>query len=108
MLSRTAQRSKVMLSLLFNVRRERKAHARAAAPQAQIRVLFSSRWVDGLHANGLVSYASDRITTKQALREARGVRRDVRAQSFHMNFTLGQRVKLRLSEPINAALEFRA
>ena len=70
------------------------------------RVLFR---VDGLHANGLVSYAFDaKITTKQALGEAATVRCDVRPQRLDVNFTLGQRVKLRLSESINAALEFRA
>ena len=90
--------------MIFNVRREHKAlPRRRGLPKSG----FCFR-VDGLHANGLVSYASDRITTKQALREARGVRRDVLAQRLDKNFTLGQRVKLRLSEPSNAALEFRA
>ena len=65
--------------------------------------------LDGLHANGLVSYAFDaNLTTKQALREAAQVRGDVRPERFDVNFTLGQRVKLRLAEPLNAALEFRA
>ena len=65
--------------------------------------------VDGLHANGLLSYAFDaKLTTKQALGEAASVWRDVPAQRLDKNFTLGQRVKLRLSEPINAALVFRA
>ena len=65
--------------------------------------------VDGLHANGLVSYAFDaKLTTKEALGEAASIRGDIPAQRLDKNFTLGQRVKLRRSEPINAALEFRA
>ena len=66
--------------------------------------------VDGLHAKGLVSYASDakRLHNKQALGEAARVRGHELAQRLDVNFTLGQRVKLRRSEPINAALEFRA
>ena len=77
----------------------------ARRPSPQIGFCFR---VEGLHANGLVSYVSDRITTKQALREAARVRCDELPQCFYKFFTLGQRVKLRLSEPINAALEFRA
>ena len=66
--------------------------------------------VEGLHANGLLSYAFDakQLHNKQALREAARVRRDVSRATFQEYFPLGQRVKLRLSEPINAALEFRA
>ena len=60
--------------------------------------------IDAFHANVLVAYASDRITTKQALREAGGVRRDVRSQRLYQNFTLGQRVKLRLAEPADVPL----
>ena len=66
------------------------------------RVLFR---VDGLHANGIVSYAVDaKLTTKQVLGEAATVWCDVRPQRLDVNFTLGQRVKLRLAEPIDALL----
>ena len=80
---------------------------RRGLPQAQIGFCFR---VDGLHANGLASYASDakQFHNKQALGEAARVRGHELAQRLDVNFTLGQRVKLRRSEPINAALEFRA
>ena len=61
--------------------------------------------VDGLHANGLVSYAFDgKVTTNKSLGEAARVRRDPRPNRFYVNFTLSQRVKLRLAEPIDALL----
>ena len=62
--------------------------------------------VDGLHANGLVSYAFDgKVTTNKSLGEAARVRRDAhRAQRFYEYFALGQRVKLRLAEPVDALL----
>ena len=62
--------------------------------------------VDGSHANGLVSYASDakQLHNKQTLGEARGVRCDKLAQRLDKNFTLWQRVKLRLAEPVDAFL----
>ena len=62
--------------------------------------------VDGLHANGLVSYAFDgKVTTSKSLGEAARVRRnDVRMERFYEYFTLGQRVKLRLAEPVDALL----
>ena len=63
-----------MPALVFNVRRERKAHPREAPPQAQIGFCFR---LDGLHANGLVSYAFDgKVTTNKSLGEAARVRRD--------------------------------
>ena len=108
MLSRTVQRSKTMLAQTFNVRRERKAHAAGRGlPQAQIGFCFG---VDGFTRTDSYHTPPTRndSTTKQALGEAGGVRRDVTAQRLDKNFTLGQRVKLRLAEPINAALESRA
>ena len=60
--------------------------------------------MDG-HANGLLSYAFDaKLTTKQALREAARIRCDVLAERLDVNFTLGQRVKLRLAKPADALL----
>ena len=62
--------------------------------------------VDGFHSNGLVSYAFDAIQlhNKQYLGEAAHVRCDKLAQRLDKNFTLGQRVKLRRAEPIDALL----
>ena len=110
MLSCTAHRSKLMLapahSMLGASKRPKSARSRPA-PSLQIGFCFR---LDGLHANGLVSYAFDakQLHNKQHLREAGGVRRDVLPHYLYHSFTLGQRVKLRLAEPINAALEFRA
>ena len=94
-----------MPALRGSVSGEHKAHPRAAArPSPQIGFCFR---VDGLHANGLASYASDakQFHNKQALGEAARVRRDPdRAQRLDENFTLWQRVKLRLAEPVDALL----
>ena len=105
MLSRTAQRSKLIVALAHSMSgASARPNARGAAPpQAQIGFCFR---LDGLHATGLVSYAFDaKLTTKQALGEAARVRRDPdRAQRLDENFTLWQRVKLRLAEPVDALL----
>ena len=62
--------------------------------------------VEGLHANSYHTPSTqNNSTTKQALGEAARVRRDPdRAQRLDENFTLWQRVKMRLAEPVDALL----
>ena len=70
----TAQRSmRDVRSSGFSARREQRAQKRSdTAPKTR----FDFR-LDGLHANGLVSYAFDgKVTTNKSLGEAARVRRD--------------------------------
>ena len=92
----------------INARRERKAkRGRGACTQAQIGFCFGS--TDCMRTDSYHTPPTrNNSTTNKPLGEAASVRRDVTAQCLDKNFTLGQRVKLRRSEPINAALEFRA
>ena len=106
--SRCCPHTGKLLTKPFRVRRRARTRQTAPARTLMMKNRFAFGSTD-MHANGLVSYAFDaKITTKQALGEAATVRCDVRPQRLDVNFTLGQRVKLRLSESINAALEFRA
>ena len=106
LVTRSSPHAAELLTKPFRARRRaRTAQTAPAKTLMRNPICFGS--MDG-HAN-IVSYASDaKLTTKQALREAARIRCDVLAQRLDVNFTLGQRVKLRLAEPINAALEFRA
>ena len=77
MLSRTTQRLKLVLALLIQCQARVLGLCRArAARGAQAQIGFCFR-LDGLHANGLVSYAFDgKVTTNKSLGEAARVRRD--------------------------------
>ena len=103
----TAQRSmRDVRSSGFSARREQRAQKRSdTAPKT--RFVFGSTdrtRTDSYHTPP----TRNNSTTKQALGEAARVRGHELAQRLDVNFTLGQRVKLRRSEPTNAALEFRA
>ena len=107
--SRCCPHTGKLLTKPFRVRR--RARTRQTAPARTLmmknRFLFGSTdrtRTDSYHTPP----TRNNSTTKQALGEAARVRGHELAQRLDVNFTLGQRVKLRRSEPINAALEFRA
>ena len=99
----TAQRSmRDVRSSGFSARREQRAQKRSdTAPKT--RFVFGSTdrtRTDSYHTPP----TRGNSTTKQALGEAASVWRDVPAQRLDKNFTLGQRVQLRLAEPADAPL----
>ena len=98
-----------LLTKPFCVRRRARTRQTAPARTLMMKNRFVIGWADRTRTDSYHTPPTrNDSTTKQALGEAGGVRRDVTAQRLDKNFTLGQRVKLRLAEPINAALESRA
>ena len=110
LLSRCFPHAVELLTNPFRVRRRARTRQNRSGrqdPHDETRFVFGSTdrtRTDSYHTPP----TRNNSTTKQALGEAARVRGHELAQRLDVNFTLGQRVKLRRSEPINAALEFRA
>ena len=95
-----------LLTKPFCVRRRARTRQTAPARTLMMKNRFVFGWADRTRTDSYHTPPTrNNSTTKQALGEAARVRRDAdRAERFHEFFALGQRVKLRRAEAVDAFL----